>query len=185
MSRLLCLVLAGGSGLALALPHDAWVQGTAGTRVEGTEEQPRFILAHPGRQPAALALGDWSAHCPGPPPKAADGVLRLNIPSARCRKHVLGLLEAQPGPYPVPLAFEFGVEALQAQLQELQQVVSRLSPDVTPSYLGATLVLEGSLSRALWPQLALLLFQHSVGRLVLDNRLTWDGPPVAPERIVR
>jgi hypothetical protein len=68
------------------------------------------------------------------------------------------------------IAVDFDEVSLQAQLAEFQKALHDAGIDgVTLHYQAATLVLEGTVSQAQAGKLALVLYQHAVGGVPLDD----------------
>lgn len=128
-------------------------------------------------EPAGPRLAAARAACPGL--ETGDGAegsrLAVTIKDERCRLALAELFRTEAFTAR-ELSLTFEVPALQAQLSAIQAAVaSAAGRGVEARYVGAGLVLEGRLSRqehrrALWQ-----VFQRSVGRVALEDRVELTG----------
>ncbi|MFZ5471594.1 MAG: pilus assembly protein N-terminal domain-containing protein [Myxococcota bacterium] len=102
------------------------------------------------------------------------------VKDERCRSALRAYLEAD-GYAARQLDLRFELSALQAQLVALRSALAgAVKPKVEARYLGAALVLEGRLTdqehrRVLWET-----FRHTVGRVVLEDRVHVHAEAAAP-----
>lgn len=119
--------------------------------------------------PAGLLAGAKEA-CPKFSFDPEDPELVAELQDEACRKAVLALLE-EDLVLAGDLEVTYSLGALQSQHQALTKALEAEKLPVSARYLGAGLVLEGTLSsvaqrkRALW-----IAFRHSLGRVPLDDR---------------
>jgi hypothetical protein len=154
---------------------------------EGTFAVWRLSVRAAGERPPAQAptaqLAAARSACPDlEAGQGSEPFLRATVKDAACREALLALVRTDAF-VARDLELTFDVAALQAQLAGLEPGLAVLG--LSARYRGAGLVLTGSASpaghrRALWQ-----LFEGSLGRVALDDRVKVEAaaPPrkVAPE----
>jgi hypothetical protein len=124
------------------------------------------------REPSAMGAALRACEAKPPPPNVSEQApWEVRVKDARCRVALKALLEHDRF-VARELALVFEVPALQAQLVAIQAALERAVPGkVKARYVGAGLVLQGALSpaehrKALWQ-----VFEESIGRVALDDRI--------------
>jgi hypothetical protein len=108
-----------------------------------------------------------------------DVKLAVTVKDEACRQALTGLFRTD--------AFEarhleltFEVPVLQAQLRGLEEALRQaVGRRASARYVGAGLVLEGTLSRAEHRRVLWLVLERTLGRFALDDRIEEQAPPDA------
>ncbi|MBF5043598.1 hypothetical protein FGE12_14470 [Aggregicoccus sp. 17bor-14] len=134
---------------------------------------PAGQAATPEPDPAPLLAAGRRA-CPGlEAGQGSEPFLRATVREGACREALLALLRTDAF-HARDLELTLDLPVLQAQLAQLSPGLAALG--MRASYRGAGVVLEGRAAspaahaRALW-----LLFQGSLGRVALEDRVTVEG----------
>ncbi len=133
------------------------------------------VAAKGGKAPVVmqeLAASPVAKACPKAKVGREDDAPQLSVHVADdgCRRALLGFL-AQDGFSARQLQLTFEIPVLQAQLAASAQALpAPLREKVRLRYLGAGLVLEGSLSEEEHRQVLWTLFRQAVGRVALEDR---------------
>lgn len=119
--------------------------------------------AKPKVEPEGGALAAARTACPDL--KVDGSNLTVTIKDERCRQALLALFKTDAfSARDLELTFE--VAALQAQLSALQ-----LGAQVEAQYAGAGLILKGKLPEKVYRRVLWQVFQRSVGRVALEDRV--------------
>lgn len=112
------------------------------------------------------------------PAPAEDVKLTVTVQNEACASALRALFQTdQYEARGVELEFEGGV--LQAQLAALQAAFAKVSPRLTARYVGAGLVVEGSVSAKEHRAMLWAILRHGLGRFALDDRCEVE-PEAAP-----
>jgi hypothetical protein len=152
---------------------------------EGTFAVWRLDVRTPGERTEAgtstAPLAAARGACPGlQAGQGSEPFLRAAVNGAACRQALLALLRTDAF-VARDLELTLDVAVLQAQLAQLTPGLAALG--LSASYRGAGLVLAGTTSpaghrRALWQ-----LFEHSLGRVPLEDRVKVEVAEPQPEKV--
>ncbi len=107
--------------------------------------------------------------------------LTVTAQAESCRKALLALFETDAAEARF-LELTFTAEVLQAQLKDLQGAFDAVARGkVTAKYVGAGLVLKGTVTPVEYRKVLWALLRHALGRFALDDQLE----VVAPEKSAR
>ncbi len=138
----------------------------------------RLYVRGPGESgaPAPSASPElWAAAraaCPGVQERVVDGehFLHAAVPDGRCRRALLALLATDlfDGSH---LRLVFDLPALQAQLRDMKlRLDAARVTGLSLHYLGATLVLSGTVAPAVRRRALRLVWQETLGKVDLDDQ---------------
>jgi hypothetical protein len=140
----------------------------------GAQGQVAVWRVRVGGRPALedAALTDAQRACPQVKVSPQDDVkLTVSVSTEACRQALERLFETDAF-VARELEVTFDGRALQAQLGRIQEGLKGLTASpVLARYVGAGLVLEGTVSRAEHLKVLWVAFRRSVGSLALDDRL--------------
>lgn len=144
---------------------------------EGNFAVWRLEVRSAGERAAAQPVGAGElaaarAACPGLEAQPA-GALRASVKDAGCRTALLALLRTDAF-LARELELTLDVSVLQAQLAALTPALA--GRGLRASYRGAGVVLEGSASEAAHRSALWTLFEGSLGRVALEDRVTRAAP---------
>lgn len=170
------LLTGAAPGRALVLVHEAG-RLTAHRVVVAGEAAGRGPAAAPGLEASGSGgeelPGQVMKACPGlklpPKPKSGDAV-EGEVQSDTCRQALLRLVasDAYAG---VKMSLTFSLEALQAQLADLQRALARAGLPGEVAYAGASLRLPKELSDAQRRRVLELAFSVTIGPVLVDAPL--------------
>jgi hypothetical protein len=101
----------------------------------------------------------------------AEVTLKVRVSDDRCRRALLDLFQTD-GHVAKELELTFEMSVLQAQLADIEHAFAEHKlTGLSVKYLGAGLILSGTVSEADHRLALLEIFRHSVGRVALEDRV--------------